>query len=262
MYYVIFEAAQESGDLDRIQRIKQSLVEQGLIGEMATPQPGRDIASLIENGLQKRYGTMILVGGSALINEASRILVHYDVVVGFVPLREEPELLQVIGAKNTTEAIGLLKRRRWHPHAVGLMENGDVFVTDLVLHTDHPTPITITTPDFTATEQRANQITIAPQSNTLAVTISTEQKNEKLSWWKKSKQKTAPTNSIFSVTTCVIESSETITGTVAGEVFATTPISCTVTTQSLRLIAQRKSLTPDQELGTVSADLLTSKTLL
>jgi hypothetical protein len=251
MYYVIFDAATDPKDLERLQTIKQQLAEQGLIGEMVTPQPGRDIAMLVENGMQKRYATVILVGGSNLVNEACRLLIHHDVVVGIVPLRQERDLLHLLGVSSTQEAIAILKRRRWHSHAIGMLDTGEVFVTDLTLHSDQQTTATITTPDFSAVATLVREVIVSPGASELTVSIIGDAPQKKGGWWRKSSTSAAPHHSQITVTACTIEAPDLLTGHVAGELMGSAPYTCTISQQQLRLIANRHSLTTDSEAGTV-----------
>lgn len=129
MYYCIFEPPVGPKEYERVAQIKSKLTELGIVGEMATPMPGKTIEQLVSNAVSKRYSTVVAIGGIALINQVVRAVEPYDLVLGIVPLTEHADITTLIGTSTWEAAADQLKRRRCQPVWLGEMNGGISFLT-------------------------------------------------------------------------------------------------------------------------------------
>ncbi len=240
MYYYIFEPALQPNGYERITQIKDLLSTLGIAGEMVTPTPGRTVEDLVDLAVAKRYSTIVAVGGSELINRVARAIEPHDTVLGIIPLQKNPDLTSLIGTSEWRSAAHQLKRRRWQPVRLGLLNNTACFLTPAQIQLANTEPYTLTTPDFVI-QGKGGTISIAPGSSEkaqeqLAVRIEKPIPRSGLlsSLFGKSKSETSLTT--LSVTSLELITDEKAEVVVAGSTLCTTPIHCTSQEKLLRLI--------------------------
>ncbi len=242
MYYYIFEPPQGPKEYERTAQIKDLLSQLGIAGEMAAPQPGRSIEDLVKVAIAKRYSTIVTVGGIDLINRVARAIVSHDVVLGIIPLSDDPDIGELIGTTDWRVAAEQLKRRRWQHIQLGSMNGMGCFLTAATVQVPAGKEFGIKTPDFELNSEGPTLISITPlrQSETpvagLDLCIQTEQKPKTglLSFFK-GKQEVHET-SHFTVTELSLTTTEAYPIMVAGENISETSVDITTETKGIRLI--------------------------
>jgi len=161
MYYYIFEPPHGSHDYERMAQVKEYLATLGIAGEMTSPTPGKDLEDLVESAIQKRYSTVVAVGGSALINRVARALEPHDAVFGIIPLQEHPDITKIVGVSDWKAAAEHLKRRRLRDVQIGLYNDQEGFLTPvtIVLNSDQRAVIKA---DKYSLESFGGTITVSP----------------------------------------------------------------------------------------------------
>ena len=160
MYYYIFDQPQGANEYQRTAQIKERLGELGIAGEMTTPVPGRSVQDLVHNAVAKRYATIVAVGGIALINQVARAIEPYDLVLGIIPLQENPDINALIGSTSWEDAAEQLKKRRWQAVRLGVMQGNICFLTPATISIPASMAVSVSTPDFQLTEKHGAEITV------------------------------------------------------------------------------------------------------
>ncbi len=245
MYYYIFDQPQGANEYQRTAQIKERLGELGIAGEMTTPVPGRSVQDLVHNAVAKRYATIVAVGGIALINQVARAIEPYDLVLGIIPLQENPDINTLIGSSTWEDAAEQLKKRRWQAVRLGVMQGNICFLTPATISVPASMAVSVSTPDFQLTEKHGAEITVttvrgesAEQSSLQVAIVPHTTKRGFLSNLMGGNTK-APTESSFTVPEVTIAPSESLLVYVAGESITTTPLHCTTQEKPVRLIVAR-----------------------
>lgn len=246
MYYYIFDQPQGSNEYQRTAEIKERLNTLGIAGEMATPTPGKGVQELVQIAVQKRYATIVAVGGITLINQVARAIEPYDVVLGIIPLQENPAIFELIGSDSWQAAADQLKKRRWRHIKLGLMQGDICFLTPATLSTGKDKVMQLKTPDFQLSDADL-EITITPlrteqeQADGALILEMHKQTAKKAGFLEKLRGpvKTAQETSRFYLDSFTLETQEPAQVSVAGEVLTTTPLTCTTQSKPLRLIVAR-----------------------
>lgn len=245
MYYYIFDQPQGANEYQRTSQIKERLGELGIAGEMTTPVPGRNVQDLVHNAVAKRYATIVAVGGIALINQVARAIEPYDLVLGIIPLQENPDINALIGSTSWEDAAEQLKRRRWQAVRLGMMQGGICFMTPATVSAPTGMPVSLSTPDFQLTEKHGAEITVttvrgeSADVSSLQVTIVPHAPKRGFLGGLLGGGTKAPTESCFTVSEVTIAPAEPLPVVVAGESISTTPLHCTTQEKPVRLIVAR-----------------------
>lgn len=245
MYYYIFDQPQGSNEYQRTAQIKERLGELGIAGEMTTPVPGRTVQDLVHNAVAKRYATIVAVGGIALINQVARAIEPYDLVLGIIPLQENPDINSLIGSATWEDAAEQLKRRRWQSVRLGMMQGGICFMTPATISVPAGMPVALSTPDFQLTEKHGAEITVttvrgeSAEVSSLQVTIVPHSPKRGFLGSLLGSGTKAPTESCFTVSEVTIAPAESLPVVVAGETLTNTPLHCTTQEKPVRLIVAR-----------------------
>jgi diacylglycerol kinase family enzyme len=245
VYYYIFDQPQGANEYQRTAQIKERLGALGIAGEMTTPVPGRSVQDLVHNAVAKRYATIVAVGGIALINQVARAIEPYDLVLGIIPLQENPDINALIGSSTWEDAAEQLKKRRWQAVRLGMMQDGICFMTPATISVPAGMPVSLSTPDFQLIEKNGAEITVttvrgeSAEVSSLQVSIVPHAlKRGFLSGLMGSSVK-APTESSFTVAEVTIAPAESLPVHVAGESITTTPLHCRTQEKPVKLIVAR-----------------------
>ncbi|MEI6477722.1 MAG: hypothetical protein WCO52_01935 [bacterium] len=247
MYYYIFEPPLEAKEYERTAQIKEYLATIGIAGEMTAPTPGRSVEDLIQLAIGKRYSTIIAVGGVELINQVARGLEPHDVVFGIIPFQENPDIELLTGVSAWKEAADALKRRRWQPVRLGLLNQGMCFLTPATVSLPDGAGFTLVSPDFTVKGQ-GGELSITPlagepgQAGRLLIEITHPQPKRKglLSGLLK-QASSLPMDSRFEVEKAELTTEGSHRVMVAGAEFCTTPATYDTQEKPLRLIVSRST---------------------
>lgn len=147
MYYYIFDI-KRCKKKSQVESIKNHLTSLGISGEYAYISPTQSATNLTIAGLNKGYGTIVVVGSDDLVNTACDILVGRKEVLGVLPLSASSDLTTLIGSSDWQEAAEALRYRRIREMYVGKLANGQHFVTNIYLDLANPTEITVEFKNF------------------------------------------------------------------------------------------------------------------
>ena len=244
MYYYIFDAPTGPNDYQRSAQIKDRLTSLGIAGEMASPMPGKSVQDLVKNAIAKRYSTIVAVGNIALINQVAQAIEPHDVVLGIIPLHDQPDLCELIGASTWEAAAEQLKRRRWQPIRLGLIENVGCFLTPATVEVPHNEWLHLKTPQFDA-KQSGGLLKVMTTRSEDEGHLSVEilfPSNDKPSFLGKIFKRTGVEvnrESKFTTKSVHVATEKPLSILVAGEIVGQTPCRFTTQAKPLRLIVAR-----------------------
>ena len=249
MYYYIFDPPRGAKEYERTAQIKEYLSVLGIAGEMTTPQPGKRVEDLVNLAVNKRYSTVVAVGGMELINKVARSLEPHDIVFGIIPSLEHLDINDLIGVHDWKSAAEQLKKRRWQEIRLGLLNNQSCFLTPATISIPGSVSFQIKTPDFSLKGQ-GGTITIMPVRNqqkdnpglNLRITPGSTSGSILQRLFKTDKQERQLTHII--VPSAEIETDRTLAVVVAGTSLASTPVTCTTQEKVVKLIIARGSTHP------------------
>lgn len=249
MYYYIFDPPRGPQDYQRTAQIKERLTNLGIAGEMTSPMPGRGIPELIENAVKKRYGTIVVVGDSPLINQVAREILPHNLVMGIIPFHGNDDINTLIGSDTWEAACNHLKRRRWHPTRLGVIEGDGCFLTPATIRLEKPEELIFTTPTYRLRDEGPATIIASPAHvhgdgatpGEITVTIDHgDQSSKKEGGWLSSlfsQKKVTPRSSRITAPQIRIETNHPQEVVVAGANLYQTPLTLGVLDQPLRLIS-------------------------
>ncbi len=245
MYYYIFDPPIGAKEYEKTAHIKELLSSLGIAGEISQPLPGKTVDDLVNNAISKRYSTIVAVGGMQLINAVARSVEPYDIVFGIIPTLPHEDITNLIGTSDWKTAAEQLKRRRWHPVRLGLMNGNTCFLTPAHIEIPMNSAFVLETPEFSV-ETVGGSIDIIPLKNEttegsgLRIQLSGgTQPTRGIMGKLFNKKETAPQQSVFTVPEITIHTADPIQVTVAGTPLISTPVRCTTEGKQIRLIVAR-----------------------
>ena len=247
MYYYIFEPSQGPKEYERSAQIKKQLSELGIAGEMTSPTPGKSVNDLVDLAIAKRYSTVIAVGSMDLINKVAHAVIPYEVVFGIIPTVDHPDIARLIGTSDWKQAADHLKRRRFHPVRMGLINDQICFLTPAIIDVPDDVAIELRCPDYMVSAA-GGRMSITPTFDpeeeaetllTVEIEEGTPRRSKGLLGGLFKKKAAAPGESLLRCPAFDLRSSAPLSVSVAGSVLATTPISCTTQVKPLKLIVGR-----------------------
>jgi diacylglycerol kinase family enzyme len=250
MYYYIFDQPQGTNEYQKTSQIKEKLAELGIAGEMTTPVPGRTVQDLIHNAVAKRYATIVAVGGIALINQVARAIEPYDLVLGIIPLQDNPDISSLIGSTTWEEAALNLKKRRWQPVKLGMMQGSICFMTPATVSIPQGKAFSMSTPTFQLTESNGAHVCVSTvrgetsDQSSLQVVITPHKQRQGFLKGIIGGAPKAPVESCFTVSEVTIAASEELPVVVAGETITTTPLHCKTQEKPVKLIVAKAQPKP------------------
>lgn len=246
MYYYIFESGNSSKDVERLAQVKETLANLGIAGEMAIYSHSKPVADLVNAAIQKRYSTIVAVGGINMINAIAKETEPHDVVLGIIPLVEHPDIEKLIGTTNWKTAAESLKRRRWQHVNLGLINDQYCFLTPATINLNHNNPFIFKSASFELTGT-GGSITIIPTTRNTdetieGITIEIDQdKSSKKGFFGQLFSKNDPriNKTILNINEFELSTTETVNLQVAGENICPTPIICSAQSKMLKLIVAK-----------------------
>jgi len=159
MYYYIFDL-KKCRKHSQVTDIKNYLASLGISGEFTYPSAAASVEELVDLGLNKKYNTIVGVGGDEIANRIASKLVGQSEVMGLIPLETSNDLNRLIGTGNWKDAAENLRYRRVMETRIGLTANGSSFLTDLNLDLKNPTEVTLEFRDYLV-QARATSVVIS-----------------------------------------------------------------------------------------------------
>jgi diacylglycerol kinase family enzyme len=111
MYYYILEAPGTRAVRQTYQRLRDTLTNLGIAGEMVAASPARTPEELAVMGVEKGYSTIVAVGGDYHINQIATTVMN-RAVLGIVPINASDQVVELVGASDIRSAAETLKFRR------------------------------------------------------------------------------------------------------------------------------------------------------
>ena len=250
MYYYIFDQPNGANEYQRTAEIKERLASLGIAGEMASPTPGRNVQQLVESAVQKRYATIVAVGGVTLINQVARAIEPHDLVMGIIPLQENPAINTLIGSTSWQDAAEQLKRRRWQYTRLGLLQESICFLTPAEVSFPETVEYAIRTKAFTLRE-KGGTVRVTPLRGTEdqpgSLILEIEHPIKKRRGFLKNVfagQEDPSANTVLQVDSLELQTDKPHDVRVAGDTVCQTPLTCSTQDKPLRLIVARSGSAP------------------
>ncbi|MBI2263203.1 hypothetical protein HY373_01535 [Candidatus Berkelbacteria bacterium] len=141
MYYYIFEPEKKFRRTLANRQLRRLLFREGITAEIATPNPARDLAEILETASQRKFSTIVAVGEDAFLNKVASAFRQTEpinrTVLGFIPYELKGEIASFLGIANLNEAVLALKRRRLKKIYLGKI-NQNYFLTTVGLTLSKP----------------------------------------------------------------------------------------------------------------------------
>lgn len=248
MYYFIFEYPRNRKLVEVARQVEDEVVSCGIAGEIIELTPARNIDNLIADAGRKGYQTLVVVGGSKLVNKIASKLLRYEMVFGVVPLGRSESLEKLINCSDWKEAVDALKRRRWIFSAMGRIEDKTTFISPCNLDIQSKKRVTIETDNW-STQINTTSLTVQPINKEngkplIAVHCQSKvgEKSGLASWWHTltSTEKTAL--SVFKNDSIIIKTEEQLSLVIDDMIIARTPTTISVIPRAIRLIVAKKSV--------------------
>lgn len=247
MYYYIFEPTSDPKITELNVQIKEYVSGLGIAGEITSPTPGKSVQNLVQQAHEKRYSTIIGVGGMLIVNQIAQALEEYDLVFGIIPTGNDPDIMALIGAKDWKEAADQLKRRRFKFVRQGLLNENNYFLTPARLELPAECQYEIKAPKFHL-KGVGGQIVITPSAQNENTELNNTQTNLILEINQPVAKKTGFLTSLFgkpkeindyskfNLNSLEIKTSESVAIKVAGSILGNTPTHCRTQNLPLKLI--------------------------
>lgn len=242
MYYYIFESAKNASQKNLQEKIKDYLGFLGIAGETVTVSPARSVEELTQMGLDKKYSTIVAVGGDILINKIASRIQGTEIVLGIIPINASELICKKIGAYDYKTACENLRYRRTKQLDLAFIEPNKYFLTSANIITNKATPCTMEIDDC----QISSTFTqIAISSNlTLMIIDETRDNNffAKTLNWLSGKETPESNISILKGKKIKINTTESLPVLINDEIVAKTPISVRTKFKALKIIVERDKI--------------------
>lgn len=246
MYYFIFEQPLTRKQSELAQQIEDTVVADGIAGELVVADAYTDIDQLLAAAHHKDFHTVVVVGSPRLANHVAARLIRYEMVLGIIPWDETPSLNQLIGCTDWQSAVAAVKKRRWKYVALGRLGDQGVFLSTASLQIKRTSEIirlrTKTyTALFNATQVTLNCTTQGLKEHQVIFTCETVAP-ELTSWQRFWRKKVSGPISRFALENFLLETETPLPIILDHEVIATTPINISTLPRAVRLIIARASI--------------------
>lgn len=244
MYYFIFEKPSSKRLADQTRQIEDEVVTRGIAGEMVELTPARNIDTLLTDAHHKGYQTLVVVGGSRLVNTVAARLLRYEMVLGVIPLGDSPALFDKIHVKDWKGAVIALQQRRWQYASLGRINDTGTFLTNCQLQLTGPTAITVQLPTYTVqvTAHTFSVVTRATGARSTVISVECSTRAPKSGWLNTVFGITAgDTFSRFSADTATITTPSPTNVVVDQTIIGKTPATFSINPRALRLIVAKQT---------------------
>lgn len=242
MYYYIFESAKNTSQKNLHEKIKDYLGFLGIAGETMTVSPARSVEELTQMGIEKKYSTIVAVGGDVLINKIASLIQGTEIVLGIIPIEASEQINKKIGAFDYKTACDNLRYRRTKLLDLAFIEPNKYYLTSANIITNKATPCTIEVDDC---HINTNFTQIAISANLTIMIIDETQDGNFLTkaWgWLSGKEAPESNVSILKGKKIKINTTESIPVLINSEVVAKTPISVRTKFRALKIIVERDKI--------------------
>lgn len=132
MYYYILEAPPNRAARQLYERLRDTLTNLGISGEMVLASPARTPAELAVTGIERGYSTIVAVGGDGHIGQVATSILG-RAVLGVVPINATKQVTDLIGSATIHEAAEALKKRRLNSvGTVMIGESSPIFLDGVI----------------------------------------------------------------------------------------------------------------------------------
>ena len=95
-----------------LNKIENRLIELGINGRIEKLTVLKNMKELIEDGIKKGAHTVVAVGDDRTLIKTINIVAHHkDVLIGFIPIKENSVFTQILGIENTINACNIIAKR-------------------------------------------------------------------------------------------------------------------------------------------------------
>ncbi len=134
MYYFIFEQP-ENNQISRLHDNIHSILEDfKIIKEAVKANPVQSPEELAQEGIEKKYTTIVAVGGDHTINKVASVVVpHSQIALGIIPTNPKSSFKELLGIKNWQQACEILSTRKLTTTDIAEIEGNYYFLTHVKL---------------------------------------------------------------------------------------------------------------------------------
>lgn len=129
MYYYILEAPSSRAIRAVYQKLRDSLTNAGIAGEIIGSNPARTPSELAQMGITKGFSTIVAVGGDRHVDEVASAVIG-RATLGIIPIDATAAVTDIIGCSNMKDAIDNLKTRRVSLQSVVVAEPQTIIFLD------------------------------------------------------------------------------------------------------------------------------------
>lgn len=132
MYYFVFEQP-ANNQISRLHdHIRSILEDLKIVKEAVKANPVQSPEELTQEGLDKKYTTVVAVGGDNTINKVSSIVAQNPkVALGIIPTSGKSTFKELLGIKNWKEGCEILSARKLTTTDMAEIEGGYYFLTQV-----------------------------------------------------------------------------------------------------------------------------------
>lgn len=237
MYYYILEAPQSRQVRQTYQRLRDTLTNMGIGGEMVGSSPARTPAELAVMGIQRGYTTIVAVGGDAHIEQVAAAIMG-QAVLGIVPINASQQVVDFVGTASVRDAAETLKFRRLTTVSTVVVNDEVPIFLDAVIETDKLAKVSLVLDNRLRAFAYFNRLVI---NRSLEITIESVHVTEakKILGLFKVSGDTIKSESLFHARSVRLVTDPELPLKVAGHTIATTPLQLKLVPESLKVITRR-----------------------
>ncbi len=246
MYYYIMDSPKDAAEKKAQEKIKDYLGLLGIAGETVLVSPARSAEELTNMGLEKKYSTIVAVGGDRLVNKIASLIQGTDIVLGVIPINASPIIQNIIGTNDIKQACENLRFRKLKEVNLAHIEPNKYYLTDALIINEKPFNTQITIDDFYF-EAQATEINVDANLNLVIQDEATNNGFMKKLFGFLGGKETQKNISSFHGKKIRINTSELLPVIVDGEIVAKTPIAVKIKQKALKIIIARDKIVETKE---------------
>ncbi len=254
MYYYIFEQPKSNAARNLQEKIKETLVDYGILGELNTASPARPLEELTRVGLEKESSTIVAVGSDYHISQVASAIKSFflknyrkEVALGAVPTDENSNLAERLGFESWKTACEALKYRRLQEYDLGYLEPAGIhFLTSAEIHSQTPVSVALQVDRWETTTWITDLIVFNDLTLTFHNRESARGLGQKIVDWLFARPIPVNQISIFKTKIIEIRCSEPLPITIEGVPVAKTPVSFYRRPKALKIIVKRDKLSAEE----------------
>lgn len=229
------------------EKIKDYLGLLGIAGETVLVSPARSAEELTSMGLEKKYSTIVAIGGDRLVNKIATLIQGTDTVLGVIPIEASEIIQNLIGTNDIKQACENLRFRKLKEVNLAHIEPNKYYLTDALIINDKPFNAQVTIDDFYF-EAQATEINVDANLN-LTIKDQPAQNGfmQKLFGFLGGKENQVNNISSFHGKKIKINTSELLPVIIDAEIVAKTPIAVKIKQKALKIITGRDKIIETKE---------------